>query len=190
MENFDPLWYESFFGPDYLALYAPRLDSEQTEAEVRFCVNVLGLSERDRVLDLCCGTGRHTEMLAKRGIRAVGLDLSPDYLAAARSRTEREGKVEWVRADMRAVPFTGSFDAVINMFTAFGYFPTETEDGEVLAAAASALAPGGALLIDTLSRDWVAAHHEPEEDSSAARWHGSAGVAGVRSGDGTRARPL
>ena len=64
---------------------------------------------------------------------------------------------------MRAVPFAGSFDAVINMFTAFGYFPTEAEDSAVLAAAVAALAPGGALLIDTLSRDWVAAHHEPEE---------------------------
>ena len=163
MESFDPRWYESFFGPDYLSLYAPRLDAEQTEAEIRFCVDVLGLSKGDRVLDLCCGTGRHTEALAKRGVRAVGLDLSSDYLAAARSRTGRGEKVEWVRADMRAVPFAGSFDAVINMFTAFGYFPTETEDGAVLASAASALASGGALLIDTLSRDWVAAHHEPEE---------------------------
>ena len=154
--GFDPGWAGAFFGDDYLALYEDRLAPAATRAEAAFCARALGLRAGDAVLDLCCGTGRHSAALAAAGMRVVGLDVSAAYLGAARSGPGGAG-CGWVRADMRAVPFRGRFDAVINMFTAFGYFADAASDRAAMAAAAGALRPGGALLIDTLSRDFAAA---------------------------------
>ena len=153
--GFDPFWYERFFGDDYLAVYAPRLTGAATAAEAAFAARALGLRPGDRVLDLGCGTGRHAAALAGAGMRVVGLDLSAAYLRAARSGPGGR-RCGWVRADVRAVPFAGRFDAAVSMFSAFGYFD-EAGDAAALASAAAALRPGGALLIDTLSRDLAAA---------------------------------
>ena len=106
-----------------------------TERETAFVVEALGLQEGDRVLDLACGHGRHAIALAQRGMVVTGQDLNEDYLRMARERRQRvKGvEIETVHGDMRDIPFTDEFDAVINMFTAFGYFESEEEDEKVLA---------------------------------------------------------
>ena len=72
-----------------------------TAQEVAFLVDLLGLTETSRVLDVGCGPGRHTTALAERGVPGVGLDLSLDFLKLAAS--DQPGR--WVRADARALPF-------------------------------------------------------------------------------------
>ena len=152
----EPAWYESFFTGDYLKLYEGRFDQQQTEAEVAFLERAMGIAPGARVLDLCCGQGRHALALAQRGYRVTGQDLVQDYLDLARQQADQRGvPLELVQSDMRVIPFESTFDAVINMFTAFGYLESEAEDQRVLQAVARALKPGGQLLLDMLNREWV-----------------------------------
>ena len=126
-------WYTKFFNEDYPKIYCERLSQDATERETAFVVDALGLRDGDRVLDLACGHGRHAVALAQRGMVVTGQDLNEDYLRMAREDAARAGvEIETVHGDMREIPFTDEFDAVINMFTAFGYFDSEDEDVRVL----------------------------------------------------------
>jgi len=152
-------WYEALFERDYYDYFyvgGPRglLTEERSGAQVDFLVEALEPPEGGRVLDLCCGHGRHAVRLAERGYRVTGLDLSAYHLQLARKAARERGvEVEWVRADMREVPGRNRFDAVVNLFTAFGYFDEEQEDQRVLNGVARALKPGGRFLIDLMNRD-------------------------------------
>ena len=167
--DYDTEWYRSFFGSDYLHIYGGELTAERSEEEAGFVMRALGLRPGDRVLDLCCGPGRHSVPLAAAGLSVTGLDMSDEYLGLAEEAARKAGvSVRLVRGDMRELAFRGEFDAVVSMFTAFGYFESEDEDQRVLDGAAAALRPGGKLLLDLLSRDWVVANHVRSETRQAA----------------------
>jgi len=98
-----------------------------TTGEIDFIQSVL--SKKGTILDICCGTGRHSIILRQRGWNTVGLDISKNLLAIAKRRMKKE-RVGFplVRADMRRFPFRNQvFDAVICMFTSFGYLPSEVK---------------------------------------------------------------
>jgi SAM-dependent methyltransferase len=108
------------------------------------------------VLDLCCGPGRHSVELARRGMRVTGVDRTRPYLRRARRKAAREGlSIEFVEQDMRQPLGRARFDVAINLFTSFGYFEAPSDDLRVLANLHQALVPGGVLLIDTVGRDYV-----------------------------------
>lgn len=153
-------WYLEFFEDDYLKTYGDLLTEEQTTNETNFIEANLDLKKGAEILDLCCGEGRHSIALASRGYRVTSLDLSPDYLRTANEMANERGvSIKTVLADMRESRFFDQFDAVINMFTAFGYLESETEDLKVLDSASRALKPGGKLLLDTINREWVMANN-------------------------------
>ncbi|HJT54986.1 MAG TPA: class I SAM-dependent methyltransferase, partial [Ktedonobacteraceae bacterium] len=138
----DTPWYKSFFGKDYLRIY-DFLTPERTELEVKCIIHLLKLPPGSTILDLCCGHGRHSIELAKRGYRVTGQDLSEVFLQHAQSDAEKQGvQVRWMQSDMRNIPFENEFDAVINIFTAFGYLENEDEDQLVLQQIQKALKPG------------------------------------------------
>jgi SAM-dependent methyltransferase len=152
MSTADPNWFEGFFDEDYLRFAVDRHPEEATAAEVDLLVEALGLREGSRVLDLACGHGRHSVELARRGCRVTGVDLSERSLELAVARAAEAGvEVRFERADMRRIRFADEFDAVINMFTAFGYFAEEADDRLVLDRVAAALVPGGALLMEIVN---------------------------------------
>jgi SAM-dependent methyltransferase len=154
----DPRWYDSFFrSAEWLAIAQTADDEERTRTQVDFVVEWLGLGPDARVLDLACGHGRHAVELARRGLRVTGLDISEPSLAIARERAAAQSvELELVAGDMRELPWRDEFDAVLNMWTAFGYFADEADDARVLAAVRRALRPGGSLLLDTLNVFWLA----------------------------------
>jgi SAM-dependent methyltransferase len=157
-----PEWFETFFGPDYFEIYRDFFPPEKTAAEVEGVVALLGLPPGARVLDLACGQGRHAIPLAERGFAVTGYDLSETLLSRARSdAAARAADVRWIRGDMRALPFEAEFDAVINVFTAFGYFADEADDVEALRRVRRALVPGGRFLLETLHRDALPARFQP-----------------------------
>ena len=145
-------WYDGFFEGDSLDHVALEIPEDRTQQQVDFIVEQLDLAPGGRILDLACGHGRISLELARRGYAVTGLDLSPRSLALARAAAEHEGlRVDWVHADMREIPAGTPFDAVVNVFTAFGYFDDEVENRRVLEGVERALAPGGRLLIDTIN---------------------------------------
>jgi SAM-dependent methyltransferase len=130
---------------------------ENAPWEVEAMLALLGLSPGARVLDLCCGVGRHSLELARRGFQVTGVDRTEVYLAEARGRASKEGlEVEFVREDMRTFVRPEAFDAVINYFTSFGYFESEGDDRRVVENAHSSLRPGGLLLIDMMGKEILA----------------------------------
>jgi SAM-dependent methyltransferase len=118
---------------------------------------LLDLKPGARVLDLCCGPGRHSLELARRGYPVTGVDRTTGYIARARALAEAEGlPVELVVEDMRRFVRPGAFDAVLSMFTSFGYFEDAAEDRLVLEHAFTSLRPGGRILIELMGREVLA----------------------------------
>ena len=93
-------WWESWFGEEYLDLY-PHRDLASARREAAFALAHLP-EHPAPVLDLCCGTGRHSIPLAEAGAPPVGLDYSAPLLDLAR---RRDRHTRLVRGDMRALPF-------------------------------------------------------------------------------------
>jgi SAM-dependent methyltransferase len=157
-------WYRTFFGEHYLRLYTPALTPERTAREVEGVLRLLGLPPGSRILDLCCGHGRHAVPLAAQGYEVTGQDLSELFLARARDEAEAEGvRVHWVQGDMREIPFQEEFDAVLNLFTAFGYLESDEEDQKVLRQVHQALQPGGLFLMELINRDGLMRRYRPHE---------------------------
>jgi len=124
-----------------------------TQRETDFIQSVL--PKKGTILDLCCGTGRHSIILQRRGWTMIGLDLSKNLLAIAKRNMKKE-RVEFplVRADMRHFPFRKQiFDAVICMFTSFGYLPSESEDMKSFKEVRRTLRTGGEFLLDVANKD-------------------------------------
>jgi SAM-dependent methyltransferase len=157
-----PPWFESLFETVYLRAWGEALTDERTQREVDGVLECLRPLAGARILDLCCGQGRHSVALAQRAFDVTGYDLSARLLGVARHAAEEARlQVAWVRGDMRELPFREEFDAVVNLFTAFGYFDTQQEDQLVLEGAARALRPGGAFLIDFIHRDGILRAWQP-----------------------------
>ncbi|MDQ0172142.1 class I SAM-dependent methyltransferase [Paenibacillus tundrae] len=149
-------WYEKSFGEDYLLVYKHR-DVQGAYQEVHKMINWLQLEPNSRVLDLCCGMGRHSLALADAGFQVTGIDLSDVLLREARDM-DTDNRVEWVHADMRELPLKGGFDAVVNLFTSFGYFKEDGEQLKVLQVIHRMLKPGGSFIIDFMNTAYVTRH--------------------------------
>lgn len=142
-------WYEKAFGELYPLIYSHRDDRSALE-EARDMVALLGLSSAPlRVLDLCCGGGRHAAALAQMGFNVTGLDLSGHLLGRAVQRRVLGGRL--VRADMRQLPFGEKMDLVLNLFTSFGYFSSDKENRSVVCEMFRVLVPEGRVLIDHIN---------------------------------------
>jgi ubiquinone/menaquinone biosynthesis C-methylase UbiE len=150
-------WWDGYFDETFIDLYRGFLTRERTEREVQGLREMLSLPAGAEVLDLACGWGRHSLALARQGFRVTGMDWSETLLASARRRAEKAGvAVEFVRGDMREVPWTGRFDAVLSLYSSLGYFLSDEEDLRVLRGACRALKPGGFLVLETMHRDHIA----------------------------------
>lgn len=147
-------WFESFFGEDYFEIYGSTFTPQATDAQVEGIVRLADLRPGARILDLACGHGRHAIPLSKQGYEVTGYDLSEVFLERARADAETQGAtVHWVAGDMRQLAFDQQFDAVINIFTAFGYFEDPQDDLETLRGVREALKPKGVFLLETIHRD-------------------------------------
>jgi ubiquinone/menaquinone biosynthesis C-methylase UbiE len=148
-------WYKKSFGDDYLLVYKHR-DMQGAYNEVKGMIEWLKLDQGAEVLDLCCGMGRHSMALTDFGYKVTGIDLSGVLLKEA-VRLDREQKVQWIQGDMRDVQINQQFDAVVNLFTSFGYFEEDAENEKVLQEIYRLLKPSGQgqFIIDFLNPEFV-----------------------------------
>lgn len=161
-------WFRHAFGALYPVVYAHR-SVAAAAPEARFAAQQLQIQPGQRVLDLCCGNGRHIVHLAALGAQITGLDYSPHLLAMARETLANDARL--VRGDMRAAPFNAVFDAVTNFFTSFGYFQDPAENAAVVQSVARALKPSGRFFIDYLNADHVRATLVPHSERTQDGLH-------------------
>ena len=140
---------------DYLYFYSEILSDEVADKQVAFLVRRLGLDEPADILDLACGFGRHANRLAALGHHVTGIDLTPGFLELARKDAEARGlQVDYQQGDMRQIDFDQSFDHILLLFTAFGYF-SDDENAQVMLRIGKALRKGGKFIFDVPNRDVI-----------------------------------
>jgi SAM-dependent methyltransferase len=107
------------------------------------------------VLDLGCGPGIYLIALVRRGISATGVDVCARLLERARTLVPEQ--VELVQSDIRYFERPSQYALAISMYTSFGYFPTRSENLQVLKTTFANLVPGGCIVIDIASRELLRA---------------------------------
>jgi len=151
-------WHEQngFWEMVYPILFSQRRLSE-TLTEVDSIMSLLGISAGACILDLCCGMGRHSLEFARRGFIVTGVDRTPFYLKKAIKSARTEGlSVEFIQDDMRKFRRTNGFDAVINLFTSFGYFEDVEDDRQVVKNVYYSLKSGGVFLLEMMGKEILA----------------------------------
>jgi len=124
---------------------------------VQKIVEILDLRRRDRVLDLCCGIGRHSLELARRGYHVTGVDLTKTYIEEARSKAKEERlDIEFIREDMMDFKREETYHAALSIFSSFGYFKKEEDNLKVIDNVYSSLEPGGKFLVDVIGKEVLA----------------------------------
>lgn len=158
-------WYdnERFWEATQQFMFPPeRWDS--AAASVDDLVALLNISPPAAVLDLCSGPGRYSIPLAQHGFRVTSVDRTELYLNQLRSRRQELSlMIDIVTSDMRDFVREDSFDAVLNIFTSFGYFEDPADDRRVLENIYASLKPGGKLFLETASRDWIVANFQARD---------------------------
>ncbi|NQX69307.1 methyltransferase domain-containing protein [Paenibacillus alba] len=155
-------WYQESFGNDYLIVYKHR-DMQGAYHEVKKMIDWLDLPQGAQVLDLCCGMGRHSMALTEFGYEVTGVDLSEVLLNEALKLDETK-QVTWLRGDMREVPIERQFDAVVNLFTSFGYFDENEQNEKVIGEVQRLLKKGGRFIIDFLNPVYIQANLVPQSE--------------------------
>jgi 2-polyprenyl-3-methyl-5-hydroxy-6-metoxy-1,4-benzoquinol methylase len=145
-------WYETVF-ENYAETYDKECFTQGTVGEVDFIEKEINFDKTKTILDIGCGTGRHSIELAKRGYNVTGVDLSNDQLSRAIKKAEKENvKVDFSIADARNLPFENRFDLVIMMCEgAFPLMETDEMNFEILKNAHKALKPNGKFIFTTLN---------------------------------------
>jgi len=145
-------WYEKLF-ENYARTYDNEEFTKGTLGECDFIEKEIGHDKSARILDVGCGTGRHTIELVKRGYSVSGIDLSESQLERARQKaSEQSLKIEFKRHDARKPHFRGKFDLVIMMCE--GGFPlmeTDEMNFVILQNAARSLKSKGKIIFTTLN---------------------------------------
>jgi len=150
-------WYDGWFGSDAYDLVYDHRDETEAEQLVDLVEREIDPDPEAHIVDVGCGRGRHARIFARRGYRVTGVDLSEEAIAEARARTGADDlDVTFLQGDMRDPLCDGCADGVVNLFTTFGYFDTDAENQQALAAMAQALRPGGWFFQDFLNAPHVA----------------------------------
>jgi SAM-dependent methyltransferase len=152
-------WFKDWFSNKYyLELYKHRDDKEATDL-INLVQRNINLSEGSKVLDVCCGSGRHSIELAKRGLDVIGFDLSRYLIGEAnkskKTLKEKKIKLKFLIKDMRSFDFKKSFDLAINIFSSFGYFESDSENFKVFENINLSLKKDGYFVFDFLNESYL-----------------------------------
>ena len=163
--NEQELWHNQ---DAFWELFEPVLFNHQRQvraaAEVDKIEKLVHIQDRARILDLCCGNGRHSLELSERGFDVTGVDRTAAYIEKARLEAEKRGlDVTFVVEDMREYCVLNSFDIVMNLFGSFGYFEDPDDDRKVVENMYASLQPGGRLLIETMGKEILARNFQERD---------------------------
>ena len=145
-------WYEELF-QNYSETYETEEFTKGTIGEIDFIEKEIKMKKSIKILDIGCGTGRHAIELAKRGYTVTGIDLSECMLEMAIEKAKKaKVKVDFIRADARALKFEKEFDlALIICEGGFPLMETDEMNFMILQSAANSLKSKGKLILTTLN---------------------------------------
>jgi SAM-dependent methyltransferase len=154
-------WFASWFDTHYYHMLYKYRDDTEARTFIDALFETLKPEPNHKILDLACGRGRHAIYMNKKGFDVTGYDLSGDSISFAHY-FENE-RLRFDVRDMREDLGTEEFDWVFNLFTSFGYFENDEDEGAAMRAIARCLKPGGKLVIDFMNAEKVAENLVPEE---------------------------
>src|SRR5262245_60262627 len=163
-DNMTARWFDDdrFWNAVAPFLFTDERCGEACSAEVEAILKLLGVQPPARILDLCCGIGRHSVELAARRFAVTAVDRTAAYLERARrSAAGKNLAIEFVQASMGEFRRPGAFDAAINMFTSFGFFASDDEELAVLMNVFESLNSRGRLMIDVLGKEVLCRRFQP-----------------------------
>jgi SAM-dependent methyltransferase len=146
MEIATDSWFLDWFNSPYYPILYRNRDHEEARAFMAQLMERLNIPKGARLLDLACGRGRHAFELHNMGYEVVGIDISEDSIKAAQ-KFETEG-LEFFVHDMRKLYWAEHFDAVLNLFTSFGYFHSREDDQSTMNSVADSLTSNGLFILD------------------------------------------
>jgi D-alanine-D-alanine ligase len=160
LENYvRPDWWRFIFNANYLKTDGDVVDDISiTKDEIDKFIEILSLKKENAILDLCCGQGRHTLELARRGFQNVfGIDSSSYLIQRAKKQAKRENVFANFReGDARSIPYLSDvFDNVLILGNSFGYFESKEDDLRVLKGVLRTLKPKGKVLIDVSDGNFI-----------------------------------
>lgn len=142
------------YSSHWFEVFLDTVPEQWTASDIEGVRDRLPLPEFVRVLDICCGPGRHAKRLVEAGYEIVGIDRDAEAIRTARARLPQAEFVELDQQDLRSLQ--RSFDAAIILWQSFGFFDSIGND-RVLADIASLLRPGGRLVLELFNADYFAA---------------------------------
>jgi SAM-dependent methyltransferase len=169
-------WYKNWFNsPFYHKLYFER-DESEAKNFIKKLIDHFNPSPAGRMLDIACGKGRHSKILASYGFDVTGFDISGDSIEEAnRHATER---LHFFVHDMRLPFWVNYYDFGFNFFTSFGYFSTRREHDDAIRTIAASMKKGGTIIFDYLNVHFAEDHLVHNEVKSIDntsyeihRWH-------------------
>ena len=171
-------WYESLF-ENYAQKYDKECFVQGTIGECNFIEQEINRDKSLKIIDIGCGTGRHSIELVKRGYQITGIDLSESQLKRAREKAKEQGvEIDFQKHDARDLPFKGEFDLAIMLCEGgFSLMETDEMNFEILKNATKVLNDKGKLIFTTLNGLFPLFHSVKEFYKSVAK-EGSAEIKG------------
>lgn len=140
-------WYETFFQGINCEMWEKAITPEWTNAEVAFIQDIMNLPAGASILDIPCGTGRHSVMLAREGFQLTSVDISAEYISSLKKLVEAERlPVNAMHANILSVQLNSIYDGAFCLGNCFGYFRYEGMQTFIQKVAA-ALKPGAKWII-------------------------------------------
>ncbi len=164
-------WFRHWFNsPYYHKLYFER-DEHEAEAFISRLLACLEPAPGSLMLDIACGRGRHSRMLAAKGFDVTGFDLSRDSIVFAKQF--ENDHLHFYEHDVRLPCWINYFDYAFNFFTSFGYFRTVREHHNAIRTISQSLKSNGIFVLDYLNAPYAEAHLVPESEKviDGVRYH-------------------
>ena len=157
-------WFKDWFNSSYYhQLYFNRDDNEAA-AFIDKLVKYLKPAPGSSMLDVACGKGRHSILLAEKGFDVTGIDLSDDSINEA--LLSQSDSLHFYKHDMRLPFWINYFDYAFNFFTSFGYFKTRREHDNAIRTIAQSIKKDGTFVMDFLNVHYAEDHliHQSEKE--------------------------
>ena len=169
-------WFKDWFNSHYYHLLYKNRDEEEANSFIKNLITQLKPEPGSKMVDIACGKGRHSRVLAEMGYDVTGIDLSEESIEEAiKYETDT---LHFYRHDMRLPFWVNYFDYAFNFFTSFGYFHTTREHENAIRTISQSLHSQGVFVMDYLNVHYAEDHIEKSFEKTVdgirfhiSKWH-------------------